>query len=931
MSGKDFPCNKVFENTIYPGHVKTTINPKKETSFPLPPSSSRTYWPDKVDMRIRTSNTDKNIPGDSELKDILNKYNVSFSEQTKPGSEGYIELKPKRDIYMNTDPKSNAGFGQLDSSTNLMDLNVSIRDEGGRSIISGKFEMPINFILENPSKKFEEVPYKKNNMTYYLPGTPTWLFQKSGNQMTYGGSNVSVIQKSSSNTTGDNTNNFQYRINNAKDIIDPDLIKWVNLPGQESWRKIMVAFYHSSKGNWKYHGNTDPSVHKNTHLQMEIINQMCNNKNNNWGEGSSKCAGTGQLKYIKSGSDNFNKVKAYIKKKNTEYIQKVKTLRKQKYEKWGGICSTPKTTSIKQKSIADDLCKKIGYSGGDFSDKIPNMVHKPLQKNEYENLLERDPGDHYPVYGKKVNNLRIGLPTYINGSDYWGIKYRLRPASEHGGFISKKPSGDHEGFFEVKHYGVSRGTRLIKGKRTFTAYTPSTDEFNKWKNIKYPNKNGRCTISDYEYGYKTSSEIDASDKQSGKSGTNENTWEACKLRCKNNNACKYFSWWNTKACHLFSDNKNINANSHASKVTSGPGDCNDIKDEKLYPYLIRSKSFLHDWGPIPASYSDKNNTVNGTSYGSKYSADWANSLGNSFCKSLGFGADKLENNIIAGNKHMKYANTITSNRGGNYSRKAMTHITYTTNNSINTYKYGDKKWRGGKHYYNMGSIYCNPSSVKKSGYYDTKYGLSGCKIWRKIGGDRYIPGQDDAEKDPGNTTSNDKAIWIECAGKKNRGVAEYGNKDFMKNVDDGLILENSSCSRDVYFDKTSKDCSFKNAPWIAGGSKKIVNNVEKDNKKLSTNRPTCDNKDALFIKCHGTTFQNNTTICRGNKGETCNVICKNNHPYSTPTNPAPKELFAHNNYCRNPDGEPNGPWCYTNDPDVRWGYCAKEYANINLE
>lgn len=34
------------------------------------------------------------------------------------------------------------------------------------------------------------------------------------------------------------------------------------------------------------------------------------------------------------------------------------------------------------------------------------------------------------------------------------------------------------------------------------------------------------------------------------------------------------------------------------------------------------------------------------------------------------------------------------------------------------------------------------------------------------------------------------------------------------------------------------------------------------------------------------------------------------------------------NYCRNPDNEPEGAWCYTTDPNVRWEYCHVDVCGV---
>ena len=44
----------------------------------------------------------------------------------------------------------------------------------------------------------------------------------------------------------------------------------------------------------------------------------------------------------------------------------------------------------------------------------------------------------------------------------------------------------------------------------------------------------------------------------------------------------------------------------------------------------------------------------------------------------------------------------------------------------------------------------------------------------------------------------------------------------------------------------------------------------------------------------------------------------------------PSTGLGDHNYCRNPDGEDQGAWCYTTDPNHRWEYCACPQGRLTV-
>ncbi|VDI25850.1 Hypothetical predicted protein, partial [Mytilus galloprovincialis] len=109
---------------------------------------------------------------------------------------------------------------------------------------------------------------------------------------------------------------------------------------------------------------------------------------------------------------------------------------------------------------------------------------------------------------------------------------------------------------------------------------------------------------------------------------------------------------------------------------------------------------------------------------------------------------------------------------------------------------------------------------------------------------------------------------------------------------------------------------------VMGHTRKTVIPAKPKGKKII---PAKSKGQQCIMNPRGANYGGN--ISKTRSGRTCQawgVQTPQKHKFS-------KKLADQKNYCRNPDNEPHGPWCYTTDAKKRWEYCAIPYCKKKVK
>ena len=87
--------------------------------------------------------------------------------------------------------------------------------------------------------------------------------------------------------------------------------------------------------------------------------------------------------------------------------------------------------------------------------------------------------------------------------------------------------------------------------------------------------------------------------------------------------------------------------------------------------------------------------------------------------------------------------------------------------------------------------------------------------------------------------------------------------------------------------------------------------------------------------CRSTTLgqEYTGTVAVTRTGKTCQawlLQTPHSHSYTDPVTFPDANLIDANNFCRNPNSSPGGPWCFTTDSSTRWEYCDVQFCQPTL-